>query len=279
KIKDKKYNRILVQVPEGLKMQVVEIANGIKKEIKAEVFISGEPCYGACDLPLVEAEFLKCDAIIHFGHADFGVKTKIPIIYSPIYFDAILSDKSKEELKKIKEEKLSVYSSEPFRKILDETEEYLSGAGKKVVDKKVILGCSETKQKGEANIFIGSGKFHPLALKGKTYFLNLEKNKLEDLTDKIRNEEMKKQARISKFMEAKKIGILISTKPGQFYRDYEKLKNKLEKEGKEVKILILDEIRNEKLMGLDFDCYLNTACPRILDNEFDKLIVNLRDIA
>ena len=279
KINRKKYKRIMIQVPEGLKTQVVEISSEIKKDTKVEVFISAEPCYGACDLPLIEAELTDCDVIIHFGHSDFGVKTEIPVIYFPIYFDSFLSDKLKEELKKVKEEKVSVYSSEPFRKILNELEKYLLEIGKEVGEKKIILGCSKIKQKGEANIFVGSGKFHPLALKGDTYLLDVENQKLIDLTNAIRKEEMKKHARLLKLEEAKKVGILISTKPGQFYKDYKKLEKKLEKEGKETEILMFDEITNEKLMGLDFDVYLNTACPRILDNKFSKPIVNLVDLS
>ena len=34
-----------------------------------------------------------------------------------------------------------------------------------------------------------------------------------------------------------------------------------------------------RLMHLDFDVYVNTACPRILDNPFDKPVVNLRDLS
>ncbi len=278
KIKEENYKRILLQVPEGLKTEVVKISDKLEKETKTEGFISGEPCYGACDLPLEEAELLKAEVIVHIGHADFGVKTKIPVIYIPVYFNLKLSKELKQEIKKIKEKKLCIYSSEPFRKILCELEKSLLEIGKEVVNKQIILGCSEINQKSEANIFIGSGKFHPFTLKEKTYFLDLEKNKLEELTREIKKEEMKKQARILKFREAKKIGILVSTKPGQFYRDYEKIKKKLENEGKEAKVLILDEITNEKLIGLDFDCYLNTACPRVLDNHFDKPIINLKDI-
>jgi 2-(3-amino-3-carboxypropyl)histidine synthase len=278
KIKDKNYKRILIQVPEGLKTNLVEIANKIEKETKAQIFISAESCYGACDLPLEEAKLLNSDLIVHLGHSDFGVKTETPVIYFPIYFDLKIPEKLKKEISEIKEKTLAIYSSEPFRKVLEELEKYLLRVGKEIVNKQIILGCSEIKQKSEANIFVGSGKFHPLALQGKTYFLDLEKNKLEDFTDEIKKEKMRKQARISKFRDARKVGILVSTKPGQFYKDYEKLKEKLEKEGKEVKILIMDEITNEKLIGLDFDAYLNTACPRVLDNHFDKLVVNLKDI-
>ncbi len=278
-IKSKDYKRILIQVPEGLKTEVKEIADKIEKECDVDVFIAAEPCYGACDLPLEETKFLDCDVIVHFGHYDFGVKTRIPVIYVPVEIDAELTEELKKEIEKIKEKKISIYSSEPFRKLLDLFGDYLEDIGKEVVNKKIILGCSEYEPVGELNLFIGSGKFHPLALKGKTYFLNLEKNRFEDLSGEIMKEEMKKAAKVSKFKNAKKVGILVSTKPGQFYKNYKQLEDKFRKQGKKTRILIFDMITNEKLMGLDYDVYVNTACPRILDNPFDKPVVNLRDLS
>ncbi len=277
-IKSKDHKKILIQVPEGLKTEVSRISAKIEKECCVDVFIAAEPCYGACDLPLKEAEVLGCDIIIHFGHYDFGVKTKIPVIYVPVEIKAEISEELKKEIEKIEEKKIGIYSSEPFRRLLEYLGDYLEDIGKEVVDKKIILGCSEFEPAGELNLFIGSGKFHPLALKGKTYFLNLERNKLEDLSRELMKEEMKKAARISKFEDAKKVGILVSTKPGQFYQDCEQFEDRLREQGKKTKILIFDMITNEKLMGLDFDVYVNTACPRILDNPFDKPVVNLRDL-
>jgi 2-(3-amino-3-carboxypropyl)histidine synthase len=277
KLKDVKPRRILLQLPEGLKVRTREIVSEIEKEVGSEVIISGESCYGACDLRVDEAKLLNCDLVLHFGHADFGVKSQIPVIYIPTEVDFEFGDELKKELKKLKETEISIYTSEPYKKSLDVLEIYLKKNGKNIINKKIILGCSEIEQKGEANIFVGSGKFHCFALKGKTYFLDLEKSRLEEVTNLIRKEEMKRQARLAKFKEAKKVGILVSKKPGQFYGDYEKLKEKLEKEGKDANILIFDEITDEKLLGLNYDFYVNTACPRILDSVSLPLI-NLRDL-
>lgn len=277
KLKKIRPRRILLQFPEGFKIYASKIAAEVKESIKVDVIISGEPCYGACDLRLEEAKLLDCDLILHLGHSNFGVKSKIKVLYVPAKVKIKFSKKLKSEIKKIKENKLSIYSSEPFKEVLDELEIYLKKINKIIVDKEILLGCSKTKELGEANIFIGSGKFHTFALSKKTYFIDLEKNEVKDITNLLKKEEMKKQARINGFREAKRIAILISKKPGQFYKDYKKLKEKLEKEGKNVEILIFDEITDLKLLGYDFDFYLNTACPRILDSIKGKLI-NLRDL-
>jgi 2-(3-amino-3-carboxypropyl)histidine synthase len=279
KIKTSPYKRLLIQAPEGLKTEITQIAREIEKETGARVFIWSEPCYGACDIPIEAAKMLKVDAIIHFGHLDFGVKSEIPIIYFPIEYDLKIPPALKKEISGLKEKKVAVFSSIQFRKALDELEEILKESGKTVIEKKIILGCSDIKTSAEANLFIGSGKFHPKALKGTVYQLDLEKGKLVDLSPEIRLEEMKKMARLEKLKGSKRVGILLSKKRGQFYPDFEKLKEKIESMGKETEILIFDEITNDKLLGLDFDAYINTACPRILDNHFDRPVINVRDLS
>jgi len=74
--------RVYLQVPEGLKTKVQEIAGNLEKE-GLEVFVSCEPCFGACDIRDWEAKALGCDVILHVGHTDFGVKSKVPVVYEP----------------------------------------------------------------------------------------------------------------------------------------------------------------------------------------------------
>ena len=57
----------------------------------------------------------------------------------------------------------------------------------------------------------------------------------------------------------------------------EKIKKELESAGKKAYILVFNEIKPEKLEGVELDCYINTACPRIaIENrtEFKKPILN-----
>ena len=68
-IKRRGAKRILLQLPEGLKPLGFELAQRIEKETGAEVFLSGDPCYGACDLALMPKEFVKAELLVHIGHA------------------------------------------------------------------------------------------------------------------------------------------------------------------------------------------------------------------
>ncbi|OYT43133.1 MAG: diphthamide biosynthesis enzyme Dph2 [Candidatus Aenigmarchaeota archaeon ex4484_56] len=269
-------NRILLQFPEGIKAKIIRICEEIKKITNAEVILSGDVCYGACDIRINEAKLMNCDLIIHIGHSDFGVHSDIPVIYIPIKFKVKLSKKLREDLSKIEDKNIGIFTSEPYNNLLKDLEELYKD--RRIVEKKIIFGCYDDKyyNKRDAAIFIGSGKFHPLCLRGKVYFCDIERNRLVVLDTK--KEEMKKYARIQKLKEAERVGILISSKLGQYYGDFVELKSKLEKSGKYAEIIIMDEITDDKLIGMNFDMFINTACPRILDNKFTKPIINLRDI-
>jgi len=60
--------RVLLQLPEGLKPEGPRLAKIIQKT-GALPIISADPCYGACDLAINEAESLGVDLIVHFGHS------------------------------------------------------------------------------------------------------------------------------------------------------------------------------------------------------------------
>ena len=75
-IKKHKARRVLIQLPDGLKPQAVNIVKELKKHTKAEIFIWAGSCYGACDVPLAEAEKMKVDLIVQFGHSAWDFKNK-----------------------------------------------------------------------------------------------------------------------------------------------------------------------------------------------------------
>ncbi len=72
--------RVLLQMPEGLKPEAPKIAKIVEKT-GALAIISADPCYGACDIAVTEAEGLGVDLIVHFGHAKMVKHEPIPTIY------------------------------------------------------------------------------------------------------------------------------------------------------------------------------------------------------
>ena len=61
------WKRIVLEATNGLKPYVKYISEILKKE-GFEVYISGNDCYGPCDIDYLVAEFVKADGIVHVGH-------------------------------------------------------------------------------------------------------------------------------------------------------------------------------------------------------------------
>jgi len=281
----------ILQVPDGLKRKALKIADEL-----GDVLIGCESCFGACDLAIQEAKVLGCDKIIHYGHSKI-FDTDIPVEYVELREDYDPTPVLEKDLDKIKEEKIGLISSLQFLDSLENAKKFLEKKGKIVKIGKgrlyqgQILGCDVLSAKiiekeVEAFLYIGSGKFHPLGIALKTekpvYVLDVEKREITDLKE-IKEKFLKqKYAAIALAKDAKRFGILVSVKLGQLNLELAKeIKKKLEEKGKKAYILVFNEIKPEKLEGLELDCYINTACPRItIENrtEFKKPILNTDEI-
>ncbi len=274
--------RIFIQIAEGLKIKAKEIVDFFEKE-GFEVILSIEPTYGACDVKDEEALRFNCQAIVHIGHSDFGVKTKIPTYYLHYIFDVKKEkiEKFKEEIKKIKYKKIGIVTSLQYVKYVDEIERILKENSFEVFKSKTleyeaqILGCNVSAAKSienliEAFLVITEGKFYPIGLLLNTekpiFVFDLEKEEIYEISN-LREKYRKIIAwNYVKFKEAKEIGLLVSWKKGQIFFDPLKIKKYLESKGKKVYIFVADEIVPEKLIGIDVDCLVNLACPRIFDD-------------
>jgi 2-(3-amino-3-carboxypropyl)histidine synthase len=157
---------------------------------------------------------------------------------------------------------------------------------KKAIIAGQVLGCNtksaeKISNKVKAFLYIGDGKFHPLGIAIKTkkpvFTFNPVNKKFKRIEKKhIENYEKRKKAALVKFLHAEKVGILVSTKKGQYY-DINKLKQ-LEKKYKNKKFytFIAETISYKQLENFPFiQAWLNTACPRI---EEDISILNIEDL-
>lgn len=149
--------------------------------------------------------------------------------------------------------------------------------GKRVSGFKQVLGCSSLKSE-QPILLIGSGKFHAvqLALQGNKVYV-LEGVHLKELDEKyIEKVKDKRKAAVSRFLAAESIGILVSCKPGQENLDKAlKLKENLEKKGKETKIFLADNIDLNELENYNLESWVNTACPALTS---DSRVVNLWEL-
>ena len=68
-------HRVALQFPEGLKRKAAGYAAGLR-EAGFDVMVSGDPCYGACDLALDSLE--SADVLVHIGSV-LSTMTDIPM--------------------------------------------------------------------------------------------------------------------------------------------------------------------------------------------------------
>jgi len=295
KLKLLKTKRVFVQYPEGLKLRVQDIAATLEKE-GFEVVVSVEPCYGACDLRDVEAKRLGCDALLHIGHENFGVKAEMPVVFWEYFIDTDPTQILEKEFSKLEPyDKIGIVTSIQFVHAVEKAKKFLESGGKQVRTYKSlqyegqILGCNldaalKIEKDIDAFLCISAGKFYGLGLVMKTekpmLLLDLEKGTITDMAGM----KMKIQKTVAwnraAFDEAKRVALLVSWKRGQA-KDAFALKRKLEAKGKDVVILAMDEITPEKLVGLKIDAALNLACPRIGIDDLGRYkvpVLNLEDV-
>ncbi|MCD6215681.1 MAG: diphthamide biosynthesis enzyme Dph2 [Candidatus Aenigmarchaeota archaeon] len=284
-IKKKNPKKVFLQLPEGLLSLATKIVDQLDKE-KIAAVICAEPCYGACDLRDKEARQLGCDLLVNIGHNKFynNFPTAIDVLYYEWFIPLNIKkikDIINKEIGKIKEKNIGLATTIQHLPYLKNVATILEEKGKKVNIIGQLLGCwpDLSEESSESVLFVGSGSFHPLGSSKHVYLLDLERGEIKDLSDEQYLKEKKRLARIEKARDAKLFGILVSTKPGQTdIQSAEKIKKLLEDKNKKAFIVSADTITNEKLIGLKADAFINTACPRIIENKFEKPVINKEDV-
>ena len=156
-----------------------------------------------------------------------------------------------------------------------------------------ILGCNVQNFKSYADedfdafVYVGDGLFHPKALVWK----NEDKkvfgyNPFTSEQYVIKGEDVERtrkqyRAANSLFQMARRVGVLVTTKPGQFFL---KKAFELRKEypDKKFYFFIDNTINFQALEDFPFvECWVNTACPRIPFEDqvnISKPVVNMEDV-
>lgn len=279
KIKSSNAKTVGLQFPEGLKVQAVSIAKQIENLTGATVLISGDPCFGACDVSDKKMIGIV-DLIIHYGHTPLPINYKIPTMFIEAYADVNVKKYLEEALPQLKNySKIALATTTQQLNVLNEMKDYLEDHGKEVVmgsskstRKGQVLGCNFSSIKNldaEVYLFVGSGNFHPLGiyLFTKSPVLAIDPyggtiKSMAEYADKILRIRF---ARIIKSQSVKKWGILISSKEGQYRMQLaKKIKGMLKDEGMESYIIVLDNINPDVLLPYtDLKGFVVTACPRI----------------
>ncbi|MFQ6124183.1 MAG: diphthamide biosynthesis enzyme Dph2 [Candidatus Heimdallarchaeota archaeon] len=310
KVSELNAKRVLFQFPEGLiHAELLNLVNTFQNK-GIEVFISGNACWGGCDLPLEEVYRLKCDLVVHYGHSPY------PHPYP------VLMDRSEDRYRKaITVVWVEVQSTQPIQNILEEVvmqiktrfgnrtavslvtniqhvhqlaemqnflekrgiTTYVSHPQGKTSHPGQILGCDVTtailtQDDIDTYVYLGSGKFHGLSVGLTTGKPVLHADPFErscEWLDKETNRLLKKRyAIIEAARNAEKWGIIVGLRSAQFrLKLAQKMQKWLEAENKETLLLILRDVTGERIMAFNFlDAFVVTSCPRIAIDDSEQFI-------
>lgn len=275
-------NRVLLQLPEGLKSEGLRLAKIVEKS-GALPIISADPCYGACDIAINQAEKLGVDLIVHFGHSRLAKHEQIPTVYIEARATVTVNEAVEKSLQLLSNyTKIGLATSVQHLHALNQAREILIRAGKIVTIGDAgqmsyagqVSGCNYSNVKSiadevEAFLFIGGGQFHALGIalstSKPTFIADPYDNRAFSINDEAQKILKKRWTSIEEAHNAKTYGILIGLKTGQKrFNEALKIKELAEKNGKAAFLMAVEEITPETLMEFpSIDAYVNTACPRV----------------
>ena len=290
-IETNEFRKVLVQAPPGLWSEAVMVSESLKK-IGIEAIIHGGSCWGGCDVAYLKAKSLKLDAIIHLGHSRFLERDEVPTYYlecryiDPRPLKSLLGE-VKDRLKGCKrigvgltiqwldflDELLTGLRNLGFEPYVGEPEGVLRYRGQ-------VLGCSyhsllKLEKVVDCYLVVGS-IFHGLGLalqtRKTTYAGDPHTQRIVSLDEHVRNLLKSRYSYIQGFKDARRIGVLLSVKPGQRrVKLAMKLKEVVEEAGKISEIVAVDDVREDYLLDLPHEAFVNTACPRLSIEDQERL--------
>jgi 2-(3-amino-3-carboxypropyl)histidine synthase len=260
--------KVALQFPAGLKRKAAEYAGGLH-DAGFEVIISGDPCYGACDLALDTLDY--ADVLIHIGHTPVDKQERVIFVPYKVDFDVAMLENA---IPLLKGGTTGLVTTVQHAHLIPAMESFLKERG---IDVRVakgrgrtplrgqVLGCSfsPAKDTGAGQVlFVGTGLFHPIgiALATKTRVIALDP--LTGIAQEVSADTLLRRrfAVIEKAREAKDFGIILSTKSGQHRPD---LARHLAALSPHATIVTMKDVCPDELLNLGFGCYVNTACPRL----------------
>ncbi|MFB6362124.1 MAG: diphthamide biosynthesis enzyme Dph2, partial [Halobacteriales archaeon] len=166
-----------LQFPEGLKRRGPAVADDLRELLPdaVRVLISGQPCYGACDLDTFLMK--RTDVFVHFGHSPMKESEKI--IYVPLFSNVDVAPIIREALEELapptEQAAVGLVTTAQHMNKFDEMRGLLEGEGYRVETRRgderlthagQVLGCNYASADVDAEqiLYVGGGKFHPLGL-------------------------------------------------------------------------------------------------------------------
>ena len=180
-------------------------------------------------------------------------------------------------------DEIHILYSIQYKELAENIKKELEKQNKKIVKIEQVLGCSKITPKATL-LLVGNGRFHALnlALSTNKEIFIYDNGKLNKISEQeITKLKKQEKGKLSKFLISDKIGILVSSKPGQSkLKSLNKIKTKLESKYPDKKFytFLTDNINLAELENFQIDFWLNTACPGIeLDSSkiinYEKVLI------
>ena len=260
--------RVALPAPEGLKRSLGPLAEDLRNA-GFFVIISGDPCYGACDLDTGILQ--EADILVHLGHAPVDETQGVLYEIMRMDFDprVVLS-----AVPYLSEERIGLVTTVQHVHLLPGIAGVLeeagyqaligSGEGRTPYDGQ-ILGCLyDTARKTGASeiLYIGTGQFHPLGVAIATRARVIACDPYTRTCGIVDGERLLRRrfGLIEQAREARQFGIIVSPKSGQCRRE---LAERLLTLSERAVLISLREVSPDQLLNLKLPCYVNTACPRL----------------
>ncbi|MGC8936480.1 MAG: diphthamide biosynthesis enzyme Dph2, partial [Candidatus Methanomethylicaceae archaeon] len=297
-VKSRGVKSVIIQAPDGLKPYVKDLWEALSS-FGVTVYISTDPCYGACSLADDFGKMLGAELLIHIGHRRFiTTREEIPTLYVPAYYTGDVGELVIRSAKFLTSKGIKrvglVASLQHIQSLRDFLEGLRSSGLEVVVDEVsggVVLGCNVEAAKRiacsvNAILHVGGGDFHALgvalAVDKPVYIADPYRNEVREIESLKRKILARQWWLVNEAINAKTFGIVVVGKTGQFNRDLALyIKRELESKGRRAVMLVADEVNWERLSCFTFvDVFIITGCPRIsLDNQesFGKPVLNGED--
>jgi 2-(3-amino-3-carboxypropyl)histidine synthase len=260
--------RVALQFPEGLKRKAAGYAAALR-EAGFDVVVSGDPCYGACDLAL--DTLANTDVLVHVGHTPVDDQDRVIFIPYSVDFDVTIL---KNAIPLLKEKSVGLVTTVQHIHLVPAMKEYLRSQG---IEARVaegrgrtpcrgqVLGCSFATARdtgAEEILYVGTGLFHPIGIALSTKKRVVALDPLSGIASEVSGETLLRRrfAIIEKAKAATNTAIILSTKSGQARRE---LAERLAALSPGAVIVTMQEVSPDELTNLGFGCYVNTACPRL----------------
>jgi 2-(3-amino-3-carboxypropyl)histidine synthase len=295
-IESNKPSSVALNGPEPLLPKIQMVSDKIEKKYGIISYIIGERSWGSCDLNLQAAEMLKVDILFNIGHTialdNFGNRVFMINAFDDISFDEVASkcaDTLKSKFKSISlvTDSQHIHQISKVKEIFEEKGfSVVIGKGKGQLNDAQIFGCEfypvhNISNEIEAFIFLGQSRFHSigvaLSTEKPTYMLDPYFEEFLSINEEAEVVKKKSILSIYKALDARKIGIIIGLKEGQFAKIKAlEIRKELTKLKIETQLIAFTEISNEKLQNFkEIDAFIQVACPRLgTDNYFSKPVLS-----